>query len=516
MALTALNQPPYGVAGINPVPPVIPPQTPAPTGEEVDTSSLQGPATLPDALKAALSPPPGEPGSTLAGPPAPPPEIKAASEASPQLNGVVGGLPQEALPPEERTPTPLPSPNPVSELTSSLAAPSDGVKPQLKVPMTKLQKLFTGIKLAGVVGGAMEAAGDPLHTPQGAEMFQRTEEAAQQRELERERIQAVEKPLAEAHALYFQQFNPTKLGVQASKNEGILENTGLKNFGSLQVAALKAGAPMMVDPELASIAGQPQLAGKFVSGPTLQNFIRTLSAKGVRVMDLGDEGLWSTDRFGNRIKQVTINSPFLERAATYAKSRAENTPFSPVFNDDGTLGTISEAQAIQQGIPKAIIPTAAARSRGEQASTIEIVGRGLVQQVQENAQELGPVMGRYNSLADWIGSPDPAYKGLKGALESWIALHPAAHGFRGLNAVKEFQKAFGSTFNTPESLIAGIEGSFGTMEGLQQTAKVTPGAFPQKKGGGKEKSPSPAPSPTTPKKSFFGGVPGATPIQTQQ
>lgn len=115
-------------------------------------------------------------------------------------------------------------------------------------------------------------------------------------------------------------------------------------------------------------------------------------------------------------------------------------------------------------------PTTAARGKGEQASTIIDAGEQLVHHIQENSDQIGPLASRYGNLTSFIGNPPPEYRELAAELASWIALHPAAHGFRGLNAVQEFEKAFGPIAMTPEALIAGIRGSYNTMGALQRTA----------------------------------------------
>lgn len=115
-------------------------------------------------------------------------------------------------------------------------------------------------------------------------------------------------------------------------------------------------------------------------------------------------------------------------------------------------------------------PTTAARGRGEQAHTIVEAGEGLVNYIKQHADEIGPLASRYNDLLEFIGDPPPEFKQLAGEFESWIALHPAAHGFRGMNAVQQFEKAFGPIEMTPEALIAGIRGSYNTMGALQKTA----------------------------------------------
>ncbi len=116
-------------------------------------------------------------------------------------------------------------------------------------------------------------------------------------------------------------------------------------------------------------------------------------------------------------------------------------------------------------------PTTGARTKAEQASAIVDSGEQLVSDIKAHADMIGPLASRYNNLANFIGNPPPEFKGLAAELESWIALHPAAHGFRGMNAVQEFQKAFGPIAMTPEALIAGIRGSYNTMGALQRAAQ---------------------------------------------
>jgi hypothetical protein len=136
-----------------------------------------------------------------------------------------------------------------------------------------------------------------------------------------------------------------------------------------------------------------------------------------------------------------------------------NAPTGMLLDDNGNPVPIAFNGNIK--------PTNAAKSKAEQAEVIKTAGDTLIAHLSQFGGDLGPVLGRYNSLADFVGSPPPDYKYLASEIASWIALHPAAHGFRGVRAVEEFQKAFGGTYNTPESLVSGIRGAYNTMDALQ-------------------------------------------------
>jgi len=504
--------------------------------EPVDLSAMQKQkALLPKELEAALGPPPGFPGSKLEGPITPPPEFVPKEPSATDTKGVLGGLPLSVTNPEMAAPPP-PPPSPLEGVIGSVDQQTSGT-PGFKPKMTGLEKFFTGLKIAGAIGGGMEAAGNPLHAPQGAQMLERTEQAAKQRELEQQRIQQVEAPLAKAHADYFSAFNPTKLAVQQSKNEGGLENTALKNYGAMQVAALRAGAPMVVDPHMAELAGQPQLAGQMLSGPSLQNFIKVLNARGISIKDLGDEGLWSIDRYGNRIKQVTVNSPSLEKASAYARARAEYTPVD-VYDTNGQLRSESQLDQLRQGVPTAAHvfaqqgPTNQTRNMSQMAATIQPHLDTLRAEIQQLSPYLGPLMGRgeVNFLAGKVGSTgNPVLDQQLGRLMSDFKLASSAvgrthfAGRTGLPASQYFEQLFNAK-RTPEELMGVLDSIPDYIEGYVNMTNFTPqqGASAPPVGG--STPPAAKPTKAAPKKGgapnppaaktggFFSNIKGATPV----
>src|SRR5262249_27482194 len=120
-------------------------------------------------------------------------------------------------------------------------------------------------------------------------------------------------------------------------------------------------------------------------------------------------------RMGNRIAQVTIGSPSLEKASAYVRSRAENTPVD-VFDSEGNLRSISQAEQLQTGAPKAATvfaqqgPTGTTRSAGQAAAAVSSHIPEIKQEVDQLAArgDLGPVMGRLNTwVAGGYGGNDP-------------------------------------------------------------------------------------------------------------
>ena len=71
--------------------------------------------------------------------------------------------------------------------------------------------------------------------------------------------------------------------------------------------------------------------------------------------------------------------------------------------------------------------------------------------------EIGPLMGRYNSLLQAFGEGNPTAVRLVGMLKSYSALQPNIHGFRATKFADDINSLL-TTKQTPESLLAGIGG----------------------------------------------------------
>lgn len=158
----------------------------------------------------------------------------------PEVNGVIGGLPQAAKP-DTLANQPTPPPDPVKDLIGGMQSESSGV-PQREKSLG--EKVLPFLRLAGVIGGGMEAAGEPFQQHQGSEMFQGELNKEKEMRLAQQKLQMVEAPLAQAHADYYSQFNPTKQKVQEMKGENQLDVQDSKNAGLMSVEELKAAVAL--------------------------------------------------------------------------------------------------------------------------------------------------------------------------------------------------------------------------------------------------------------------------------
>lgn len=82
----------------------------------------------------------------------------------------------------------------------------------------------------------------------------------------------------------------------------------------------------------------------------------------------------------------------------------------------------------------------------------------MIKLIKDNAKELGPLMGRYNSVADFVGNPPPKFKELAGLIESYSLANMGVHGMRAVNGADAIKQTIGEGHQTPESMIATING----------------------------------------------------------
>ena len=103
--------------------------------------------------------------------------------------------------------------------------------------------------------------------------------------------------------------------------------------------------------------------------------------------------------------------------------------------------------------------TAVTQNRFDSAKTVNDVGNQLIEKLQDPVyrKALGPVMGRYSKIQDFIGNPPPEYAELAGAIESYALANMGVHGMRSAQGAQQIVKLLQQP-HTPESLIAAIKG----------------------------------------------------------
>jgi uncharacterized protein YdbL (DUF1318 family) len=119
-----------------------------------------------------------------------------------------------------------------------------------------------------------------------------------------------------------------------------------------EVAQIHEGTPIPVDEVTANLAGFPELAGVAVGKGTWGNINKALTARGYRLEDLGEEGMWLLDRAGNRLKKVSDEGPSVARARAY-----NNTKNVTVADDEGnvTYDTAGHARATGARSPQSVL-----------------------------------------------------------------------------------------------------------------------------------------------------------------
>lgn len=397
--------------------------------------------------------------------------------------------------------------DPLADIAGSMKGRFDQQKPQLAPPTPPKEslghKIMRFLPMAGAVGGALEAAAGPVGRPaQGAEMLQHEFDTERAAAAKREELNKVEIPKARAYSDYMSGRNETTENVAGTRagaqttvaNTNAASRSNVANINAeskAQIAALQMGAPMTITPQMAQVAGQPELAGKQLAGKSLGNFMKVFTATGAGIHDLGEEGLWAVDRMGNRIARVSVSSPSVGRANAFAEAKAKNTPVNVIqWDDNGTpsVKAISQAEQLKTGTPTAqteqsiVGPTSATRTMGQMASTVTPHLEGLKSEIQELAPYLGPLMGRgmVNFAAGTVGStgnPELDYK--LGKLMSDFKLASSAVGrthFAGRTGLPAAQY-FGELFNakrSPQELMGVLDSVPSYIEGYSANSAIAP------------------------------------------
>jgi hypothetical protein len=123
--------------------------------------------------------------------------------------------------------------------------------------------------------------------------------------------------------------------------------------------------------------------------------------------------------------------------------------------------------------------SAVTQNRLDSATAVNDVGRRIQKELSnpEVAANLGPIMGRYTSLRDFLGNPPPEYSRLAGEIESFALANMGVHGMRSSVGADKI-KSMLSAQHTPESLSQGIEGLLGFSNDFMKNAGLSPAQNP--------------------------------------
>lgn len=139
-----------------------------------------------------------------------------------------------------------------------------------------------------------------------------------------------------------------------------------------------------VDPWVAAIAGDPTLSGQKISAQQWQNVNKVMSAKGITIKDLGNEGMWAVDRIGNKIHQVSAVGPSVARAQMYNMLKPVQA-----ITPEGDLQWMTAGNAISQGAAPAG-PGASAMSKQAQMQDIKVASQNVRDAINQLENPLPP------------------------------------------------------------------------------------------------------------------------------
>lgn len=178
----------------------------------------------------------------------------------------------------------------------------------------------------------------------------------------------------------------------------------------------------------------------------------------------------------NAVTPLTQNGKPVQTYRAPQQPIVIQTPAGPALLDrgKGTATPVKDASGAVVG-PKL---NATLENRLASAQAVAQTGNDIIASISDpaTAAKLGPAMGRYNSVRDFIGNPPPEFAELAGSIESYALANMGVHGMRSTEGAEKINKML-SEKGTPESLIAKIHGlnKFSTHL-LENAGKTAPAA----------------------------------------
>ena len=132
-------------------------------------------------------------------------------------------------------------------------------------------------------------------------------------------------------------------------------------------------------------------------------------------------------------------------------------------------------------------------NRANMADTVNRIGKDIIAKMSDPkyAAQVGPVLGRYNNLTEFIGNPPPEFAELAGEIESYSLASMGVHGMRNVRGAEKIASMMTGK-HTPEAIIAAIKGlnSF-SAEYLQIVGRKSAGGATAPAGGADTKKKNP-------------------------
>lgn len=160
------------------------------------------------------------------------------------------------------------------------------------------------------------------------------------------------------------------------------------------------------------------------------------------------------------------------------KPQTVSTVTIQTVDDQGKPVTrvVPKSEAVGQSYARPA--SAATLARVDSAEAVKQTGDDIIQHLADPkvAAMIGPAMGRYNTLRDFVGDPPPEMAELAGMIESFALANMGVHGMRSVQGAKKITELLDKR-HTPESLAAAIKGLGGFsshfMENQGRTQKAS-------------------------------------------
>jgi hypothetical protein len=141
---------------------------------------------------------------------------------------------------------------------------------------------------------------------------------------------------------------------------------------------------------------------------------------------------------------------------------ADNVPRPPATV---VVQTIEDGKPVTKIVPKVAggtyerPPSAVTENRLDSAKAVVQTGNDIIGSLQDPATAalVGPAMGRYNSVREWVGNPPPELAGLAGRIESYSLANMGVHGMRSARGAQKIADLLDRK-HTPQSLIEAVRG----------------------------------------------------------
>lgn len=145
------------------------------------------------------------------------------------------------------------------------------------------------------------------------------------------------------------------------------------------------------------------------------------------------------------------------------KPPAGSSTLVPVKTKDPITGkTVTKFVVKHEGDSYESPESATSQNRADSAQAVNQTGNDIIAELSDPSVRnmIGPALGRYNTLRDFIGDPPPELSKLAGQIESFALANMGVHGMRSAQGAEHI-KGLLDKKHTPESMVGAIQGLMG-------------------------------------------------------